>query len=105
MTKKLVKHGKSLALIITKPMLDALNITEETPLQVSVENNLLIIKPMQKKTNTAKKKPEFRELAQKVMDKYDPVFKKLAKEEKETLRIGRTIMKELDPVFRRLSKV
>lgn len=84
MTKKLVKHGKSLAIIITQPMLDALNMTEETPVQVSIENGAIVIQPVQKKKTTKKKvtqkkDPEFREIAKSIMDKYDPVFKKLSK--------------------------
>jgi len=43
MTKTLVKHGNSLALVIDKPILDLLNITAETPLSVSTDGNHLVI--------------------------------------------------------------
>ena len=49
MTKKLTKHGNSLALIIDKPLLELLNITEKTELIIAVEDGNLIIRPAKKK--------------------------------------------------------
>jgi antitoxin component of MazEF toxin-antitoxin module len=46
MVKKLVRHGNSLALVIDKPVLDLLKITEETPLEIeTVDGKSLQIKP------------------------------------------------------------
>ncbi|MEQ1793387.1 MAG: AbrB/MazE/SpoVT family DNA-binding domain-containing protein [Nitrospira sp.] len=45
MIKTLKKHGNSMALVIEKPMMEALGITEETPLQVTVNGNALVITP------------------------------------------------------------
>lgn len=45
MIKKLQRHGNSVALIIEKPVMQALGITEETPLQVTVNGNALVITP------------------------------------------------------------
>lgn len=38
MIKTLVKHGNSWALIIDKPVLDLLNITPDTPLEISTKD-------------------------------------------------------------------
>jgi antitoxin component of MazEF toxin-antitoxin module len=38
MVKTLVKHGNSWALIIDKPVLELLNITPDTPLEISTTN-------------------------------------------------------------------
>jgi antitoxin component of MazEF toxin-antitoxin module len=47
MVKKLIKHGNSLALVIDKPVLDLLKITEETPLEIeTLDGKSLQIKPM-----------------------------------------------------------
>jgi antitoxin MazE len=43
MTKKLVKHGNSLALVIDKPVLELLNITADTPLTISTDGRRLVI--------------------------------------------------------------
>lgn len=47
MVKKLVRHGNSLALILDKPVLDLLKISEETPLEVeTLDGRTLHIKPV-----------------------------------------------------------
>jgi len=43
--KKLTKHGNSLALVIERPILDLLKIDAATPLEVSTDGNVLIVKP------------------------------------------------------------
>lgn len=76
MTKRLVKHGNSLALLIEKPILKILGIDEQTDLQVKIEGNSLIIQSaIQEKT----RKEEIKEIAQQIMDQYDSVFRKLSK--------------------------
>ncbi len=48
MVKKLVRHGNSLALVIDKPVLDLLRITEETPLEIeTLDGRSLQITPTQ----------------------------------------------------------
>jgi antitoxin component of MazEF toxin-antitoxin module len=76
MTKKLVKHGNSLALLIEKPILKILGIDEHTDLQVKIEGNSLIIEAAGKEKT---RHDEIREIAQQIMDQYDPVFRKLSK--------------------------
>ena len=77
MSKKLTKHGNSLALIIDKPILKMLNISEQTQLELSIENNALVIRPVTKKK--IRSKQEIKKIAQEIMDEYADVFKKLAK--------------------------
>jgi len=76
MTKKLTKHGNSLALVIEKPLLDMLKITEKTELDISIENGALIVRPYKKKSMNDK---DIDKIAEKIMKKYDAVFKKLSK--------------------------
>lgn len=45
MIKTLKKHGNSMALVIKKPIMEALGITEETPLQVTRNGNALVVTP------------------------------------------------------------
>lgn len=77
MTKKLTRHGNSLALIIDKPLLQMLQISEKTNLELFIENNSLIIRPVAKKSKRSKS--EIKKIAQEIMDEYADVFKKLAK--------------------------
>jgi len=76
MTKKLTKHGNSLALIIDKPILNVLKINDKTELELSIEDGCLIIKPYKKQSL---KNADIDKIAKKILKKYDPVFKKLSK--------------------------
>lgn len=77
MPKKLTRHGNSLALIIDKPLLELLKITEKTNLELSIKDDALVIRPVRKKGTRSK--GEIKEIAQEIMDEYADVFKKLAK--------------------------
>ena len=46
MLKKLIQHGNSAALIIDKPIMEMLNITSQTILQLSTDGKNLILSPM-----------------------------------------------------------
>lgn len=48
MLKKLVQHGNSSALVIEKPILELLNIDQNTTLEVTTDGKSLIIKPANK---------------------------------------------------------
>ncbi len=78
MTKKLTKHGNSLALIIDKPLLDLLKIDEKTDLELMIEDGNLIIRPNKKKSRALRDK-EIEKIAKRVIKEYEPVLKKLAK--------------------------
>ena len=45
MTKKLIKHGNSWALVIDRPILDLLQIDPDTPLELSTNGDVLVISP------------------------------------------------------------
>ncbi|MBL9147093.1 MAG: AbrB/MazE/SpoVT family DNA-binding domain-containing protein [Phycisphaerae bacterium] len=46
MVKTLTKHGNSYALVIDKPILDLLKIRPESPLEVTTDGTVLIIRPV-----------------------------------------------------------
>ena len=77
MPKKLTRHGNSLALIIDKPLLQLLNISEKTNLELLIEDGTLIVRPVKKQTKRGK--DEIKRIAQEIIDEYADVFKKLAK--------------------------
>lgn len=70
MLKKLVRHGNRFAIILDQPILQALNITEHTKLNISIEHDALIIKPEKKSTES---------VSQEIIEEYENVFDKLAK--------------------------
>ena len=45
MQKMLIKHGNSLALVIDKPILELLQISQDTPLEISTNGDNLLVKP------------------------------------------------------------
>jgi antitoxin component of MazEF toxin-antitoxin module len=45
MIKKLQKHGNSMALLIEKAMMEALGIGEDTPLQINISGQSLVVIP------------------------------------------------------------
>jgi antitoxin component of MazEF toxin-antitoxin module len=47
MVKRLTQHGNSAALIIDKAILDLLNITMDTPLEIATDGRNLIVSPIQ----------------------------------------------------------
>ncbi len=77
MAKRLTRHGNSLALVIDKPLLRLLKITEKTNLELSIQDNALVIRPVSRKGTRSKQ--EIKKIAQELMDQYADVFKKLAK--------------------------
>ncbi len=54
MKKQLIKHGNSLALVIDKPILDMLQITAETQLEISTNGDQLLITPCRSKSRQKK---------------------------------------------------
>lgn len=74
MTKKLTKHGNSLALVIDRGVLDLLNIDAETPLNIRTDGKCLIVTPERDEGRRKK----FRDALAKVNRQYGPALKKLA---------------------------
>jgi len=75
MTKTLVRHGNSLALIIDKPVLDLLKIDETTPLEIStLDGKTLQIRPAQGEARAKK----FKAALKNTNKKFGKTLKKLA---------------------------
>ena len=74
MIKKLSAVGNSLGLIIERPILELLNITRDTPLEIKTDGEALIIRPVQ-----LTKKERVRESARRMMAVHDETLRKLAK--------------------------
>ena len=54
--KRLTKHGNSLALVIEKPILDLLKMDADTPLEVSTDGDILVIRPHRNRRGNRKVK-------------------------------------------------
>lgn len=74
MIKTLQKHGNSMALVIEKPMMEALGIKEDTPLQITLNGNALVITP----ANVGVGRERIEELLKKMRRRYGPMLKRLA---------------------------
>ena len=76
MTKKLTKHGNSLALVIDRGVLDLLKINDKTPLDISTDGRVLIVAPV----NDPKRLKQFEEALAQSHQKYGRMYKRLAHE-------------------------
>jgi len=74
MTKTLIKHGNSLALVIDKPVLDLLRITPDTPLELTTDGDRLLVSPIRDK----KRRERLRASLVKINRKYGDDLKRLA---------------------------
>jgi antitoxin MazE len=74
MIKKLSAVGNSLGFIIERPILELLNITKDTPLDVSTDGEALIIRPV-----TRSRMDRVITAADELMDAHEETFRKLAK--------------------------
>jgi len=78
MIKKFSKHGNSLAILIDKPILDLLNIGENTSVKIKTDGTNIIIEPI-KESTIISKNSNVQELYEDIVKKYDKVLKKLSK--------------------------
>jgi antitoxin component of MazEF toxin-antitoxin module len=74
MIKKLTTVGNSLGLIIERPILELLDITKDTVLEIKTDGEALIIRPAK-----LTKKERVRESTKRMMTIHDETLKKLAK--------------------------
>ena len=74
MIKKLVSHGNSAALIIDKPILELLNVTMDTSLEISTDGKNLIVSPIE----DGKRKIKFKAAMEKVNKLHGKTFRRLA---------------------------
>jgi antitoxin component of MazEF toxin-antitoxin module len=54
MVKNLIKHGNSYALVIDKPIMELLQVTPETALELTTNGDKLIVSPVRPKSKQAK---------------------------------------------------
>jgi len=73
MTKKLIQHGNSAALVIDKPIMELLHITNETIFEVSTDGKNLILSPQ----TAAHQEADILRSLEKINKKYGAVLKRL----------------------------
>jgi antitoxin component of MazEF toxin-antitoxin module len=73
MVKKLIQHGNSVALVIDKPIMEILNITNETTFEISTDGRNLILSP-QTEYNQEK---DILSSLERINKKYGSVLKRL----------------------------
>jgi len=74
MIKKLTKHGNSYALIIERPIMDLLHISEKSELYVTTDGRNLVISPAEDK----KKKTRLEDAVGDSFKKFPRMYKNLA---------------------------
>lgn len=74
MTKRLSKHGNSLALVIDRSILELLGIDEQTPLHVSTDGKALVIVPAHDK----QREEQFQQALTACNEQYESALKRLA---------------------------
>ena len=73
MTKKLIQHGNSAAVVLDKALLDVLNVHMDTPLEVTTDGRNIIISPQQ----TPSAEASLLESLERINRKHGSVLKKL----------------------------
>jgi antitoxin MazE len=74
MKKTLIKHGNSLALVIDKPILEMLQITADTDLEISTNGDQLLVTPCRTKSQQRK----LDESLQKINGRFESDLRKLS---------------------------
>jgi antitoxin MazE len=74
MTKTLIRHGNSLALVIDKPILEMLQISADTPLTLTTDGDSLLVSPVRDKARQKK----LRASLEKINRKFGDDLKRLA---------------------------
>ncbi len=75
MTKKLIQHGNSAALVLDKPLLDLLKVRMDTPLEVTTDGKNIIISPLAAEDA----EPTLLESLERINRRHGAVLRKLAK--------------------------
>jgi antitoxin component of MazEF toxin-antitoxin module len=74
MTKKLSKHGNSLALVIDRSILELLGIDEQTTLDISTDGRVLVIAP----THDKRRRKRLQQALAACNEQYGAALKRLA---------------------------
>ncbi len=75
MHKTLIKHGNSLALVIDKPILEMLQITADTPLELTTNGDAILITPVRDK----RQQRRLRASLDKINDRFGDDLERLAR--------------------------
>ena len=73
MVKKLIQHGNSAAIVIDKPIMEMLKITNETTFELSTDGKNIILSPQVKKNQDI----NILQSLEKINKKYGKVLKRL----------------------------
>jgi antitoxin component of MazEF toxin-antitoxin module len=73
MTKKLIQHGNSAALVLDKALLDLLKVHMDTPLEVTTDGRNIIISPQ----NVADAESTILQSLERINSKHGSVLRKL----------------------------
>ncbi|MDR1977002.1 MAG: hypothetical protein LBQ18_08455 [Campylobacteraceae bacterium] len=73
MVKKLIQHGNSTAIVIDKPIMEMLHITNETFFEVTTDGKNIILSPQ----NVVTQENDILKSLEKINKKYGSVLKKL----------------------------
>ena len=73
MIKKLTRHGNSLALVIDRPILDLLKVDPDTPLELTTDGDVLIVRPLREQGRRAR----FTVALAGVTEQYDAMLREL----------------------------
>ena len=74
MTKRLTRSGNSFALVIDRPLLEALEIDADTELELSTDGDVLVVTPVREE----KRKRDVADLVSEAHEQYGGVFRRLA---------------------------
>ena len=74
MQKKLIKHGNSYALVIDKPILEMLKISQDTPLELSTNGDAIMVMPVRESS----RQEQLAASLEKINKAYSAELKKLA---------------------------
>jgi len=74
MPKRLTRSGNSLALVIDRPLLEALEIDADTELELSTDGDVLVVTPVRDR----KRKKRTADLLAEAHEQYGGVFRRLA---------------------------
>jgi len=73
MVKRLIQHGNSVALVIDKPIMELLNISNDTSFEISTDGKNLILSPQ----NGQNQQQDILNSLEKINKKYGKVLKRL----------------------------
>ena len=74
MTKRLMRSGNSLALVIDRPLLEALQIDADTELELSTDGDVLVVTPIR----DPRRRRRVADLVAEAHEQYGGVFRRLA---------------------------